>query len=196
MGVFIRIRTDGQLFNLVRLRAITKTRELCICKLLFADDAAIVEHTLEDTKQVCKHFEQTATLFGLTLSTNKTITLYQPPPGQTSIYGTLLNLSKTLHTWAARLLLKTPSMWKLTTVHVLPQEPLEDSGSQYGYNMVLQSPQNVRCTRRLYYQNYCTQLRRIFSSVATSNNFTKCISGIYDKSFGSHGKTTFQMRTC
>ena len=85
MGVFIRTRTDGQLFNLPRLRANTKTRgELCIRELLFADDAAIVAHTLEDIKEICKHFEQAATLFGLTISIKKTVTLYQPPPGQTS----------------------------------------------------------------------------------------------------------------
>ena len=96
MGVFIRIRTEGQLFNLARLRANTKTRELCIRELLFADDAAIVAHALEDINEICKHFEQAATVFGLTISTKKTVTLHQPPPGQTStnlhieIYGTLL----------------------------------------------------------------------------------------------------------
>ena len=79
-----RTRTDGQLFNLTRLRANTKTRDLCIRELLFRDDAAIVAHTLEDIKEICKHFEQAATLFGLTISKKKAVKLYQPPPGQTS----------------------------------------------------------------------------------------------------------------
>ena len=63
---------------------------------LFAYDAAIVPHTLEDINEICKYFEQAATLFGLTISTHKTAKLYQPPPGQTSIgphieiYGTPL----------------------------------------------------------------------------------------------------------
>ena len=63
---------------------------------MFAYDAAIVPHTLEDINEICKHFEQAATLFGLTISTQKTAKLYQPPPGQTSIgphieiYGTPL----------------------------------------------------------------------------------------------------------
>ena len=70
--------------GLARLRANTKTRELCIHELLFADDAAIVAHTLEDIKEICKHFEQAATLFRLTISTKKTVTFHQPPPGQTS----------------------------------------------------------------------------------------------------------------
>ena len=84
-GVFIRTRSDGKLFKLARLKASTKTRELCIRELLFADDAAIVAHTLEDIREICKQFEQAATMFGLTINTKKTVTLYQPPPGQTSI---------------------------------------------------------------------------------------------------------------
>ena len=57
----------------------------CIHELLFTDDAAIFAHTLEDTREMCKLFEQPGTLFGLTINTKKTVTLYQPPPGQTSI---------------------------------------------------------------------------------------------------------------
>ena len=49
--------------------------------------------------------------------------------------------------------LTTPSTWKLTTVYGLPQEPLEDFGSEYGHNIALQSPQSARCTRRLYCQH-------------------------------------------
>ena len=82
-GVFIRTRSDGKLFKLVRLKARPKTRELCIRELLFAYAAAIV--AIEDTRKICKQFEQAATLFGLTINTNKTMTIYQPPPGQTSI---------------------------------------------------------------------------------------------------------------
>ena len=51
------------LFKLARLKASTKTRELCIRELLFADDAAIVAHTLEDVTEICKQFEQAATMF-------------------------------------------------------------------------------------------------------------------------------------
>ena len=99
-GVFIRTRSDGKLFNLARLKASTKTRELCIRELLFADAAAIVAHTLEDIREICKQFEQAATMFGLIINTKKTVTLYQPPPGQTSIdphveiYGTPLKSIK------------------------------------------------------------------------------------------------------
>ena len=99
-GVFIRTRSYGKLFKLARLKASTKTREFCIRELLFADDAVIVAHTVDDTIEICKQFEQAAALFGLKINTKKTVTLYQPPPGQTSInphveiYGTPLKSVK------------------------------------------------------------------------------------------------------
>ena len=196
MGVFIRTRTEGRLFNLARLRANTKTRELCIRELLFADDAAIVAHTLEDIKEICKHFEQAATLFGLTISTKKTVTLHQPPPGQTStrphteIYGTPLK-SVNNFTYLGSTIASENTIDMEINNRI--RAASEAFGSEYGHNMALQSPQSARCTRRLYCQHYCTQLRRILSTVATSENFPKCISGIYDKSFGYHGETTFQI---
>ena len=35
--------------------------------------------------------------------------------------------------------------------------------------------------------------RIVYVTIATLENFPNCISGIYDKFSGSHGKTTFQM---
>jgi len=74
----IRPRYYVKLFQLVRQRASTKIREPCI-----HDDAAIVAYTLDDTRWICKHFEQAATMFELTISTENTVILYQPLPGQT-----------------------------------------------------------------------------------------------------------------
>ena len=60
----------------------------------------IVVHTLEDTWEICKQFEQVVTLFGLTINPKETVTSYQPPTGQTSIdphveiYGTPLKSVK------------------------------------------------------------------------------------------------------
>ena len=94
-GVFIRARSDRKLFQLARLRASTNSRECCIHELLFVDDAAIIANRLENTTDMFKHFEQAASLFGLTMNTKKT-DAQQPPPGRTSIdshveiYGTPL----------------------------------------------------------------------------------------------------------
>ena len=47
-GIYLRTRSDGRLFNLARLRAKTKAREILIRDMLFADDAAVVAHTHEE----------------------------------------------------------------------------------------------------------------------------------------------------
>ena len=51
-GVFLHTRADGKLFNLARLRAKTKVRHVVIREMLFADDAALVTHTMEDLQQL------------------------------------------------------------------------------------------------------------------------------------------------
>ena len=40
-GVYVQTRSDGKLFNIARLRAKTKTYEVLIRELLFADDAVL-----------------------------------------------------------------------------------------------------------------------------------------------------------
>ena len=47
-GVFIQYRTDGNLFNLRRLKAKFKVCEVLLREFLFADDCALVAHVLED----------------------------------------------------------------------------------------------------------------------------------------------------
>ena len=51
-GVFLHTRADGKLFNLARLRAKTKVIHVVIREMLFADDAALVTHTMEDLQQL------------------------------------------------------------------------------------------------------------------------------------------------
>ena len=51
-GVHLHTRSDGKLFNLARLRAKTKVRHVVIREMLFADDAALVTHTMEDLQQL------------------------------------------------------------------------------------------------------------------------------------------------
>ena len=51
-GIYLRTRSDGRLFNLARLRAKTKVREVLIRDMLFADDAAVVAHTQEELQSL------------------------------------------------------------------------------------------------------------------------------------------------
>ena len=79
-GIYIRLRSDGSLFNLRRLLAHTKTVEQLITELLFADDCALLAHTEAALQHLVNHFSDASKAFGLTISLKKTEVLYQPPP--------------------------------------------------------------------------------------------------------------------
>ena len=65
-GIYIRFRTDGSLFNLRRLLALTKTIEELITELLFAYDCALLAHTEEALQHIVNSFFDAAKNFGLT----------------------------------------------------------------------------------------------------------------------------------
>ena len=96
-GIYIRFRTDGNLFNLLCLLASTKTIEELITELLFADDCALLAHTEETLQHIVNRFSDATKNFGLSISLKKTELLYQPPPREPynpphiNIDGTNLN---------------------------------------------------------------------------------------------------------
>ena len=80
-GIYLKYRTDGGIFNLRRLRAKTKVAQTLIRELLFADDCAIMAHTLEHIQKLMDCFANAAKRFGLTISLKKTEVMLQPRPG-------------------------------------------------------------------------------------------------------------------
>ena len=75
--VFIRTRTSGSLFNLARLKAKTKTIEVLLRELLFADDAAVVAHNESVLQLMLDNLERACTLFSLSMNINKTVVMRQ-----------------------------------------------------------------------------------------------------------------------
>ncbi|KAK2555651.1 Craniofacial development protein 2 [Acropora cervicornis] len=71
-GVYVRTRHDGKLFNVARLRAKTKTHEVLIRDLLFADDAALTSHSEEGLQRLVDNLSAACKEFGLTISLKKT----------------------------------------------------------------------------------------------------------------------------
>ena len=57
-GMYLRTRSEDRLFNLARLRAKTKLREVLIRDMLFADDAAVVAHAQEELQWLVDCFSQ------------------------------------------------------------------------------------------------------------------------------------------
>ena len=76
-GVYLRTRSEGRLFNLARLRAKTKVREVLIRDMLYADDAAITTHTEQELQILVDRFSQACKEFGLSISLKKTNILAQ-----------------------------------------------------------------------------------------------------------------------
>ena len=75
--LYIRTRSDGDLFNLRRLKAKKKTQELLIQELLFADDSALVTHSLQAMQDLLTAFTEASRRFGLTINIKKTEVLIQ-----------------------------------------------------------------------------------------------------------------------
>ena len=79
-GVHLHTRSNGQLFNLARLRAKTKIHKVLIREMLFADDAALTSHTEEGLQQLMTQFANACEEFGLTISIKKTNIMCQDAP--------------------------------------------------------------------------------------------------------------------
>lgn len=80
LGVYIRYRLDGSIFDLRRL--LPKQRhERLITEALFADDCALMAHQENHLQTIVDRFSIATKLFGLTISLSKTEVLYQPAPG-------------------------------------------------------------------------------------------------------------------
>ena len=76
-GVYVRIRSDGKLFNIARLRAKTKAYVVLIRELRFADDAALISHSEEGLQHLVDKLFHACKEFGLTISLRKTNILAQ-----------------------------------------------------------------------------------------------------------------------
>ena len=71
-GIYTHTRSDGSLFSTAPIRTKTKTREVLVREMLFADDAALAAHTEEALQQMINSFSHACEEFGLTISLKKT----------------------------------------------------------------------------------------------------------------------------
>ena len=79
-GIYIHTRSDGKLYNMNRLRAVTKRKQIMIQDLLFADDAALVAHSETKLQNLMDRLSDATDKFGLTISVKKTVVMGQDVP--------------------------------------------------------------------------------------------------------------------
>ena len=79
-GVKIHYRTDGEFFNLRRLKSYTKVTRAIVRDFLFADDCALAAQSRVDLQELADCFATAAKMFGLTVSIKKTEVLRQLAP--------------------------------------------------------------------------------------------------------------------
>ena len=98
-GVKIHYRTDGDFFNLCRLKSYTKVTRAIVRDFLFADDCPLAAHSEVDLQELADCFATAAMIFGLTVSIKKTQVLRQlapntawPPPNITMDGNALKNV--------------------------------------------------------------------------------------------------------
>ncbi|XP_039386731.1 uncharacterized protein LOC120401127, partial [Mauremys reevesii] len=80
LGVSLRYRTDGKLFNLRRLQAVTKIKETVLRDLLFADDCALNAGSEQEMQASMDKFAAACDNFGLLINIKKTEVMHQPAP--------------------------------------------------------------------------------------------------------------------
>ena len=98
-GVKIHYHTDGDFFNLRRLKSYTKVTRAIMRDFLFADDCALAAHSEVDLQELADCFATAAKIFGITVSIKKTEVLRQlapntarPPPNITMDGNALKNV--------------------------------------------------------------------------------------------------------
>ena len=76
-GITLKFRYDGDIFDLKRLYAKTKTQKTSILELLFADDDAVCATSKFEMNEIIHVFFHVFSLFGLTMALKKTEIMFQ-----------------------------------------------------------------------------------------------------------------------
>ena len=94
--IYIRYRNSGKLFNIRRFAAKTKVLLALVRDLLYADDCYLVAHTESDMQCFMDRLSEACRAFGLTVSLDKTVVMFQPAPGTVYIEPSIYTDGKKL----------------------------------------------------------------------------------------------------
>ena len=77
-GIYIQSRQNADLFTVAHFRAKTKTTNILVRELLFADDSALIAHSAEEIQRIVDPFANASSKFGLKINIKKTEVMFQP----------------------------------------------------------------------------------------------------------------------
>ena len=70
-GIYIQSRQSADLFTVAHFRAKTKTTNILVRELLFADDSALIAHSAEEIQRIVDAFANASSKFGLKTNIKK-----------------------------------------------------------------------------------------------------------------------------
>ena len=76
--IYIQSRQNADLFTVAHFRAKTKTTNILVRELLFADDSALIAHSAEEIQRIVDAFANASSKFGLKINIKKTEVMFQP----------------------------------------------------------------------------------------------------------------------
>ena len=71
-GIYIQSRQNADLFTVAHFRAKTKTTNILVRELLFADDSALIAHSAEEIQRIVDAFANASSKFGPNINIKKT----------------------------------------------------------------------------------------------------------------------------
>ena len=96
IGIYILFITSFKVFNLRRFNSKSKTFQIIVRELLYADDADLVAHAEEDMQKIMDKLSSVCTAFLLTISLKMTYAMYTPPIGLPSVERNIMVEGKRL----------------------------------------------------------------------------------------------------
>ena len=76
-GVYIQSRQNADLFTVSHFRARTKTTNILVRELLFADDSTLIAHSAEEILRIVDAFANASSKYGLKINIKKTEVMFQ-----------------------------------------------------------------------------------------------------------------------
>ena len=70
-GIYIQSRQNADLFTVAHFRAKTKTTNILVRELLFADDSALIAHSAQEIQRIVDAFANASSKFGLKINIKK-----------------------------------------------------------------------------------------------------------------------------